>query len=359
MRPPSERNELAGWTGIPRCPVPLDGQKTVLLAHGSGGRMMHQLLDSLVLPTLLPSTPAVLHDSAIQEVAGARLAFTSDSYVVQPLFFPGGDIGQLAVNGTVNDLAMSGARPLFLSAGLILEEGLPQETLRQVLTSMRQAADRAGVSIVTGDTKVVERGAADGMFINTSGIGVLEYQTRIGPDQVRPDDTVLVSGDLGRHGIAVMAARENLGFQGEVESDSCPLASMVLDLLEAGIRVRCLRDLTRGGLASAMVEIAQAATVQIDLREVAIPVNTAIRGACELLGLDPIYVANEGRFAAFVAPQDAEAALAVMRKHPQGIDCAAVGKVTNGHTGMVTMESCLGVQRIMEMLSGDPLPRIC
>jgi hydrogenase expression/formation protein HypE len=321
--------------------------------------MMHQLLETLVLPSFSHSAPDAHHDAAVLDMAGARLAFTTDSYVVQPLFFPGGDIGQLAVNGTVNDLSMCGARPLFLSTAFILEEGLPMETLRRVLRSMRLAADAAGVSIVTGDTKVVERGAADGIFINTAGIGIIEHSYRIAPDQVRPGNVVLLSGDVGRHGIAVMAARENLGFEGGIESDTSPLAGLVLALLHAGIRVHCLRDLTRGGLATALVEIARVAAVQIEIEEAAIPVQSDVRGACELLGLDPVYVANEGRLIAFVDPEDAEAALTLMREHPQGAGATEIGRVTDSNPGLVTMTSWIGVPRIVEMLSGDQLPRIC
>jgi hydrogenase expression/formation protein HypE len=340
------------------CPTPFSEYPQVLLAHGGGGRLLHRLLEGLILPAFDNLVLASRHDAAVIEVGGARLAFTTDSYVVRPLFFPGGDIGRLAVNGTVNDLAMAGARPLFLSVGLILEEGLPVEVLTRVVESLRQAAAEAGVAVVTGDTKVVERGSADGLFINTAGIGILEHAGAIGPASVRPGDAVLVSGDLGRHGMAVMGAREGLGFESEIESDTAPLAGLVLELLEAGIDVRCLRDLTRGGLASALVEIAGAAGARIEIEKALIPVRPDVQAACEVLGLDPIYVANEGRLVAFVAPGHADRALAIMQGHPLGEGAAVIGTVAEGRG--ITMKSRIGVARIVEMLSGgEQLPRIC
>jgi hydrogenase expression/formation protein HypE len=287
------------------------------------------------------------------------VAFTTDSYVVRPLFFPGGDIGSLAINGTVNDLAMCGARPLYLSAGFIIEDGLPMDTLECVVASMRAAAEVAGVSVVTGDTKVVERGKADGLYINTSGVGRLLSETPIAPSQVKPGDRVIVSGDLGRHGIAVMAARENLGFESAIESDCAPLADPALALIEAGIAVHCLRDLTRGGLASALVEIAETASLAILLEEDRIPVRDDIRAACELLGFDPIHVANEGRFVAFIAEDDADRALAVLQRHDIAADAAIVGSVREASRGQVTLKSALGSTRAVDMLSGEQLPRIC
>jgi hydrogenase expression/formation protein HypE len=279
------------------------------------------------------------------------------------LFFPGGDIGSLAVNGTVNDLAMAGARPLYLTAGFILEEGLPMETLRRVVDSMRRAAEEAGVQIITGDTKVVDKGKGDGLFINTAGIGLVESARPIAPAQVRPGDAILLSGDLGRHGIAIMAVREGLEFETVIESDSAPVAPLVLALLAAGIDVRCLRDLTRGGLASALNEIAESAGVTMTIDERAIPVRDDVRGACELLGFDPLYVANEGRFVAFVAPRDAERALAVMAAHPLGTGARVIGEVgdrADDHSpAFVVMTSAIGTRRIVDMLSGEQLPRIC
>src|SRR5690606_11051361 len=277
-----------------------------------------------------------------------------DSYVVHPLFFPGGDIGALAVNGTVNDLAMCGARPLFLSAGFIIEEGLPMETLERVVLSMQVSAHAAGVQIVTGDTKVVDKGKGDGLFINTAGIGVIEYPLQIAPQMVRPGDVVIVNGDLGRHGMAIMAVREGLEFESQIESDCAPLTTPVLALLDAGIEVHCLRDLTRGGLASALCEIASTTDLHIHIEEGAVPVNEDVRGVCEILGLDPLYVANEGRFVAFVAPKDAENALSIL-----GDQARQIGVVGEQRDSLVTLRSAIGATRILDMLSGDQLPRIC
>jgi hydrogenase expression/formation protein HypE len=299
------------------------------------------------------------HDGAVVELGGVKLAFTTDSYVVRPLFFPGGDIGALAVNGTVNDLAMCGARPLFLSAGFILEEGLPMEILWRVVQSMRQAAEGAQVQLVTGDTKVVDKGKGDGIFINTAGIGTVEHNLAIAPRSVRPGDVVLLNGDIGRHGIAIMAVREGLAFETAIESDTASLAGLVLALLDAGVEIHCLRDLTRGGLASALNEIAEAASVRIHIDESAVPVREDVQGACEILGLDPLYVANEGRFVAFVAPSDAERALALMRSHPLGDGACIIGHVTDDSSTLVTMKSKIGASRIVDMLSGEQLPRIC
>lgn len=335
------------------CPVPRTASDSVQMAHGSGGTVMHRLLETVFLPAFANPALAAQHDGAALTVEGARLAFTTDSFVVRPLFFPGGDIGTLAVNGTVNDLAMCGARPLYLSAGFILEEGLPMETLQRVVESMRAAAAEAGVSIVTGDTKVVDKGKGDGLYINTAGIGVIEHGRVIAPHQVQPGDSVILSGDIGRHGMAVMAVREGLEFESEIESDCAPVAGAVLALLDAGIEVRCLRDLTRGGLASALVEIAGAAQVRIHLDESAVPVNEDVRAACEILGLDPMYVANEGRFVAFVTPQDTERALNIL-----GAEASVIGHVSEG-SSKVTLRSAIGATRIVDMLSGEQLPRIC
>ncbi len=332
--------------------------ETVQLAHGGGGRAMARLLETIIRPGFADPEIARCHDGAVLDVAGP-IAFTTDSYVIRPLVFPGGDIGTLAVYGTVNDLAMCGARPLFLSVGFILEEGLPLDLLRRIVASMRQAAWEAGVRLVTGDTKVVERGKADGMFINTSGIGHVVASAPIGPASVRAGDMVILSGDIGRHGIAVMAARESLGFEMPIESDCAPLAAAVLALIEAGIAVRCLRDLTRGGLASAMVEIAETAGVAIALDETAIPVHDAVRAACDLLGFDPLHVANEGRFVVFVAAEDAERAVAVLHRHAVAAMAAVIGVVREGPAGQVSCRGPFGVARAIDMLSGAQLPRIC
>lgn len=336
------------------CPVPTTSTPTVQMAHGSGGTIMHRLLDTVFLPAFTNETLMVQHDGAALKIQDTKLAFTTDSFVVHPLFFPGGDIGTLAVNGTVNDLAMCGARPLYLSAAFILEEGLPLETLQCVVASMHNAAQAAGVLIVTGDTKVVDKGKCDGLYINTAGIGVVEHGLHIEPRSVRPGDAVILSGDVGRHGMAVMAVREGLEFDSQIESDCAPLVEPVQKLLEAGIHIHCLRDLTRGGLASALVEISQGAQLHIHVEENAIPVNEEVRGACEILGLDPLYVANEGRFIAFVPSEAAEDTLSIL-----GALAHQIGVVIAGDEALVTLQSAIGATRILEMLSGEQLPRIC
>jgi hydrogenase expression/formation protein HypE len=340
------------------CPAPTGDAETIQLAHGGGGRVMARLIDEVIRPAFGDAELDRRHDGATLPVDGP-VAFTTDSYVVRPLFFPGGDIGTLAVNGTVNDLAMCGARPDYLSVGLILEEGLPVETLRRALASMRRAADAAGVRLVTGDTKVVDRGKADGLFVNTAGVGRIVAPAPVAPAEVRPGDAVILSGDIGRHGIAVMAAREGLGFETAIESDCAPVAGPVLALIEDGIGLHCLRDLTRGGLASAAVEIAETAGLSIELNEAAIPVRDAVAAACELLGLDPLHVANEGRFVAFVAAADAERAVALLRDHPQTKNAVVIGRVADDTGGRVSCRGALGVARVIDMLSGEQLPRIC
>jgi hydrogenase expression/formation protein HypE len=341
------------------CPIPIEQYPHVLLAHGGGGRLMHQLIERMFVSSFGNPLLEARHDGAVFDVGTARLAFTTDSYVVSPLFFPGGDIGTLAINGTVNDLAMCGARPLYLSAGFILEEGLPMETLWRVVQSMREAADAAGVRLVTGDTKVVDRGKGDGIFINTAGVGVIEHDLRVSPDQVRPGDAILINGDLGRHGIAIMAAREGLEFESAIESDCAPLAAVVMDLIAAGVEIHCLRDLTRGGLASALVEIAEAGSVSIWIDEATIAVRGDVQGACEILGFDPLYLANEGRFVAFVAAPDAELARSVMNTHSLGYDARVIGNVANDLPGTVIMKSRIGANRVVDMFTGEQLPRIC
>ena len=340
------------------CPLPGPEADCIQLAHGGGGRAMARLLESLILPMFDDPELDRRHDGAVFEVAGP-LAFTTDSYVVRPLEFPGGDIGSLAVNGTVNDLAMCGAEPRYLSVGLILEEGLPLAVLRRVLVSMRDAARAAGVRLVTGDTKVVDRGKADELFINTSGVGRVLAPAEVGPARVVPGDMVILSGDIGRHGMAVMAVRENFGFESTIESDCAALAAPVAALFVAGVTVHCLRDLTRGGLASALVEIAEAAAVHIEIEESRIPVRADVGAACELLGLDPLHVANEGRFIAVVPAQDAELALRVLRARHITAGAVAVGVVRPAPAGQVFCRGELGVSRVIDMLSGEQLPRIC
>lgn len=341
------------------CPMPIHDYPQVLLAHGGGGRLMRELIEKMFMAAFGNETLEMRHDSALIEPGKGRLAFTTDSYVVRPLFFPGGDIGSLAVHGTVNDLAMSAARPLYLSCGFIIEEGLPMETLWAIVLSMRDAAKSCGVQLVTGDTKVVDRGKGDGVFINTAGIGVVEHGLTIAPQNVQPGDVILLSGDLGRHGIAVMSAREGLAFESSIASDSVPLLEPVLALVEAGLEVHCLRDLTRGGLASALVEIVEASRLRFDLVEEAIPVRADVRSACEILGLDPLYVANEGRFIAFVPESQGELALKVLASHPLGRQAAMIGRTSRSSAPRVVAKTVLGTDRVIDMLSGEQLPRIC
>ena len=343
----------------PSCPLPMDQYPRIVLAHGGGGTLMHQLISRIFRPVFGNPFLDAGHDGAVFALTGERLAFTTDSYVVHPLFFPGGDIGTLAVNGTVNDLAMCGARPLYLSAGFILEEGLPMDTLWRIVKSMGRAAEEAHVQVVTGDTKVVDKGKGDGVFITTTGVGVITHDLAIAPSSVRPGDLVLLNGDIGRHGIAVMSVREGLAFESAIESDCAPLADLVASLLGAGIEIHCLRDLTRGGLASALVEIARDGRVAVTIEEHVIPVCEAVQGACEIFGLDPLYVANEGRFVAFVPPEAAESALAIMRAHPLGASACVIGRVVGEPPGLVTTKSRIGITRIVQMLSGEQLPRIC
>ena len=300
----------------------------------------------------------IQHDAVSLQLTSNKIAFTTDSYVVNPLFFPGGDIGLLAVNGTVNDLAMAGARPLYLSVSFILEEGLSIETLWQVVLSMQQAAEAANVKIVTGDTKVVDRGKGDGIFINTTGIGIIEHSQIIAPQSVQPGDLILLNGDLARHGIAVMAVREGLEFETTIESDSAPLANVVSELLAADIEVHCLRDLTRGGLASVLNEIAVAAKVGIEIDENLIPAREDVQGACEILGFDPLYVANEGRFVAFILKKDGDRVLEIFQSCAL-FNAAIIGKASKDPNHLVTLKSVIGSKRIVDLLSGEQLPRIC
>ncbi|EMP56212.1 hydrogenase expression/formation protein HypE [Marinobacter santoriniensis NKSG1] len=340
------------------CPLAHDGQDVVKMAHGGGGRAMAQLLDSLFRPAFDNPWLERQHDGAVLDMPGS-IAFTTDSYVVRPLFFPGSDIGAMAVHGTVNDIAMCGAEPQYLSAGFILEEGLPLATLRQVVESMATAARATGVRIVTGDLKVVERGKADGLYINTAGVGRVVAAHPIEPGQVQAGDRLLLSGDIGRHGIAVMAAREKLDLESAIESDCASIAAPVLALLNEGISVRCFRDLTRGGLASGVVEVAETAGLAAEVREADIPVREDVSAVCELLGLDPLHVANEGRFIAVVAPEDVDRAIAILRRHGVSEAAVEIGQFIEGSAGRVTAQSLIGGSRIVDRLSGEQLPRIC
>ncbi|HEX7423252.1 MAG TPA: hydrogenase expression/formation protein HypE [Terriglobales bacterium] len=341
------------------CPTPLPARDTVLLGHGSGGTLSAELIRDIFVPAFRNPVLSRLDDQAIVNVNGSRIAFTTDSFVVKPLFFPGGDIGSLAVHGTVNDLAMGGAQPLFLSAAFIIEEGLSMDVLRRVVNSLQRAADAAGVQVVTGDTKVVERGSGDGLFINTTGIGLVPDELEMSADRARPGDKVLLSGSIGEHGIAILALREGLEFESAVESDSAALHTLVADMLQVTDAIRCMRDPTRGGLSSALNEIAAQSRVGIELDERAIPVREEVRGACELLGLDPLYVANEGKLIAIVESSVAEKLLAAMRRHPLGQHAQIIGTVGESNPGLVTMRTPLGTTRIVDMLAGDQLPRIC
>lgn len=341
------------------CALPITSSDTIQLAHGSGGRMSRELTESVFYPAF--SNPALdaRHDSAILQLEQSRIAVTTDGYVVKPLQFPGGDIGRLAIFGTVNDLAMSGARPHSLTAGFILEEGLPRQTLCTVVTSMQRAALEAGVQIASGDTKVVDRGSADQLFITTSGIGIITETAELAPSRVSSGDAVIISGDVGRHGIAVMSVREGLEFEQAPASDCAPLNSLVASMLNSTPDIHCLRDLTRGGLAAAVNEIAMDAGVGIELQESQIPVTAPVRGACELLGLDPLHVACEGRLVAFVAESQASRLLQCMRAHPLGRDSAIIGRATRKHPATVTLKGILGGTRILELPGGEQLPRIC
>jgi hydrogenase expression/formation protein HypE len=342
------------------CPVPIQDYPKVLLAHGGGGKLMNQLIQKMFTPNLI-SPDVISHDSVLLNISSNKIAFTTDSYVINPLFFPGGDIGSLSIYGTVNDLAMSGAKPLYISVGFILEEGLDMEILWEIVKSMKQAALKCGVQIVTGDTKVVDKGKGDKIFINTAGIGLIDHEKIIAPVSVEVGDYILLNGDLGRHGIAIMATREGWEFETTITSDCAPLHQEVLELLNAQIEIHCLRDLTRGGLASALNEIAQTSNLKMTIEEKIIPIQEDVMGACEILGFDPLYVANEGRFIAFIPEKDAQKALKLLQNyHP---NACIIGQVTDKllskSMALVTLKSAIGSTRILDMLSGEQLPRIC
>jgi hydrogenase expression/formation protein HypE len=341
------------------CPLPFADHATVQLAHGGGGRLMRDLIEGLFRPAFAEGPQMPAHDSTVVPIGAGRLAMTTDTFVVRPLVFPGGDIGKLAIYGTVNDLAMAGARPLYLTAGFVLEEGLPMETLRGIVASMAAAGREVGARIVTGDTKVVDRGHGDGVFINTSGVGLVLPEFDIAPQRVSPGDAVIVSGDLGRHGMAVMSVREGLGFESELQSDCASLVGLVESLAPLGRDIHCLRDLTRGGLAAALNEIAIDVQVGIEIEQAAVPVSEAVAAACEILGLDPLYVANEGRLVAFVAAEAAEKTLEILRAHPVAQGAAIIGRVSEEHPRSVEVRSTLGGLRLLDLLSGEQMPRIC
>ncbi|HEX29612.1 TPA: hydrogenase expression/formation protein HypE [Candidatus Poribacteria bacterium] len=334
--------------------------KSVLLGHGSGGRLTHELIGDLILKKLQNPILQRLEDSAIFSFNGIRLAFTTDSYVVKPIFFPGGDIGKLAVCGTINDLAVSGAVPRYISCGLILEEGFSMENLGKILDSMAKVAAEAGVEVVTGDTKVVERGKADGIFINTSGVGFIPEGIRLGMEEIRAGDLILINGPIGDHGIAVLSMREGIQFEAEIVSDCAPLNGLIARLIsEVGDGIRFMRDPTRGGLATTLKEIAEGTGLGVEADETAIPINEAVRAACEILGLDPMFVANEGKVVLVIEPESAPKALQIMREHPLGAGSAAIGKITADHPGQVHLKTEIGSKRMIDMLVGEQLPRIC
>ena len=342
------------------CPIPITDYPAIQMAHGGGGRLTKMLIDTIFVPQFANEALQEMHDGARIDVGGCRLAFSTDSFVIRPIFFPGGDIGSLSVHGTVNDLAMCGARPLGLSAGLILEEGLPMEDLWRVTVSMKNAAAHAGVAIVTGDTKVVDRGKGDGVYINTSGIGLVAPGIEISPKRARPGDVVILSGSMAVHGIAIMSVREGLEFATELRSDTAPLNALVDKLLTGlGPRVHVLRDPTRGGVASTLNELASSGHVGIVLDEKSLPVREEVLGACEILGLDPLYVANEGIFLALVERGAADEALAILRADALGAEAVVVGEIVAEHPGTVWLKSRIGGTRVVDLLTGEQLPRIC
>ncbi|MBN1480712.1 hydrogenase expression/formation protein HypE [candidate division KSB1 bacterium] len=341
-----------------QCPIPLNDYPHITMAHGGGGKLSHQLIADMFRPLFANDFIQAEHDGVLLPIDGAKMAFTTDSHVIQPLFYPGGDIGSLAVYGTVNDLSMCGARPLYLSLSFIIEEGLPMQTLWRIVQSIKLAADRTGVQIVTGDTKVVHRTNGADLFINTAGIGSLEHSLIIQPASIEVGDVIILNGDLGRHGIAVMAYREGLEFESQIESDCAPLNDIVQSLLNAKIPIHCMRDLTRGGLVSALVEISQKAGKRFEINESTIPIREDVRGACEILGFDPLFVANEGKFITFVPPAFTEKTLDSMRQHPLGRDAVVIGTVRPGEPRVLATNS-FGGSRILFMFSGEQLPRIC
>ncbi len=356
----TDQLNINNWT----CPLPLQNYPTIVMGHGSGGRMMSDLIRHMFLPQLENETLNQLGDSAVLQFdqtmdAATRIAFSTDSFVVKPLIFPGGNIGELAVYGTVNDLAMTGARPLFLSAGFILEEGLPMETLGEITSSFAAACQTAEVQMVTGDTKVVNKGHGDGLYINTTGIGLIPPEVTISPKSAQVGDAVIVSGTVGDHGMAIMSVREGLEFETRIVSDTAPLHELVETMLAASNEVHCLRDATRGGLASALNELASSSRVGINFEEGKVPLRTAVKAACEMLGMDPFYVANEGKLVAIVKGDVAEEVLAAMHTHPLGKDAALIGSVVEDHPGMVIAGTGIGGSRVVDLPAGELLPRIC
>lgn len=359
MTPDKSKHEsLDSFAGL-SCPIPISDYPQVLMAHGGGGTLSQQIIKAMIEPQFANELLAPLHDGAIFTIGGTKLAFSTDSYVVSPIVFPGGDIGELAVNGTVNDLAMCGARPLYLSAAFVIEEGFAMNDLWRVILSMKNAADKAGVSLVTGDTKVVDRGKGDQIYINTSGVGVIRDGIKVGSQGAQVGDVVILSGEIAVHGIAIMSVREGLQFDSPVVSDTAPLNGLVESMLEVCPEIHVLRDPTRGGVASALNEIADSSRVGVNIVQDSIPLSEPVRGACEILGLDPLYVANEGKLIAFVPQRDAQNVLACLKRHPLGAQACIIGEVVADHPGIVLMRTTIGGSRVVDMLSGEQLPRIC
>jgi hydrogenase expression/formation protein HypE len=341
------------------CPIPKSEYDKILLAHGSGGSLTHQLISKIFLTQFNNEFLNTQHDSAILEIGNNKFAFTTDSYVVQPIFFPGGNIGDLAINGTVNDLAVAGAKPLFISLSFIIEEGLPIDDLWKIVLSIKDAALKADVQIVTGDTKVVEHGKGDKIFINTSGIGLINKNININPKNCKPGDVIILNGSIADHGIAILSAREGLEFETQIVSDTAPLNDLVEKILKTTNNIHVMRDPTRGGLATTLKEIATTANVGIEIDEDEILINEEVKGACEILGLDPLYIANEGKIILSVANDDAQKVLEIMKQHEYGADSKIIGRVVAAHEKIVVMNTSIGSKRIIEMIAGEQLPRIC
>ncbi|TAL67028.1 MAG: hydrogenase expression/formation protein HypE [Bacteroidetes bacterium] len=355
MKTENENNINTGMS----CPVPIRDYKQILMAHGGGGSLSHQLISELFVKVFDNPALNLQHDGAILDISSTKLAFTTDSYVINPIFFPGGDIGSLAVNGTVNDLSVCGAKPLFISAGFIIEEGFRIEELWKISLSMKQAADDAGVQIVTGDTKVVEKGKGDKIFINTAGIGIIDNDVNISPLNCKPGDVIIINGSIAEHGIAILSKREGFEFESEIVSDCCPLNGLVQNILTISKNIRTMRDATRGGVATVLNEIAMSSNLGIVIEENKIPVKDNVKSGCEILGFDPLYVANEGKVLIIVSTEDAEKVLQVMKNHPYGNDSAIIGNLVEENPGMVVMKTIVGTTRVVDMLSGEQLPRIC
>ena len=341
-----------------QCPLPFQYDR-IVMAHGGGGRLMQQLLDNIIQPEFSNALLDRKHDSAVFDIGSQKVAFTTDSYVVNPLFFAGGDIGKLAVCGTLNDLAMSGAKPLYLTCSFIIEEGFAIKDLQRIVRSMQHTAKQAEVMIVTGDTKVVDKGKGDGLYINTAGLGIIEDVVSVHPSNIQEGDAVIINSDLGRHGISIMQEREGFDFGTQIESDCAVLSGLVQNLITSGIEIHCMRDLTRGGLASILIEMAESAQYHIEINETDLPIREDVKSVCEILGFDPLYIANEGKLLVIIPESESEAVLNAMRNHPAGKNATLIGRVTEDHPGIVRMITTIGSSRIIDMLTGEQLPRIC